>query len=572
MKFGLLRLLITLVCGFDCIHAQFYCADQIQRCAVAIEEYEKDIIQIKDAAFQQCFKRPACHEERIAYNRCFRESLRAVRAPFNGDLETYDNFSEAANRYRAIVDSCFLRNPLMAMNSEHDQYYIDVDAIYAKIVYSTEMTDRLWGLSEGTQSGLDSGVACMERESALRIFGSGIGRLVGSLDPKLNNLASSCTVEDYEVMCYRNALESSQDFQQLIAQRDYIMRQCIQQVRTRTICQRTDSGTLRGCLCQARDNFDRQIVQAMLSCVKSSMVNAYARAKLRKVKRKWGSKGIRGSIKPQMNFMQIEEVVCPPPTMDFEPETRYGGAQGEEESEAQRKAQEREQKKAEVRKRLEESGKAGKKKKQGFLTPERKKKLRKLLMTKAAEDLKQQQLKKEQERQKFLAERTVSLPNIDGTDDHATLEKYYNELFSRLTKLEEEKYDILQIVQSAEAEINELTINVNDLRGKFVKPTLKKVSKYDNRFKKLAEIKKTEGQADFRKELKTVKKENVFTQLANKKKADQKPDWKAQKAAKKAADEKKEEQPKEEEVPAEEPAAEEPEEEEEEEDEEEEEE
>ncbi|CAJ0574993.1 unnamed protein product, partial [Mesorhabditis spiculigera] len=241
-------------------------------------------------------------------------------------------------------------------------------------------------------------------------------------------------------------------------------------------------------------------------------------------------------------------------------------------SEAQRKAQEREQKKAEVRKRLEESGKAGKKKKQGFLTPERKKKLRKLLMTKAAEDLKQQQLKKEQERQKFLAERTVSLPNIDGTDDHATLEKYYNELFSRLTKLEEEKYDILQIVQSAEAEINELTINVNDLRGKFVKPTLKKVSKYDNRFKKLAEIKKTEGQADFRKELKTVKKENVFTQLANKKKADQKPDWKAQKAAKKAADEKKEEQPKEEEVPAEEPAAEEPEEEEEEEDEEEEEE
>ncbi|CAJ0566804.1 unnamed protein product, partial [Mesorhabditis spiculigera] len=506
MKFGLLRLLITLVCGFDCIHAQFYCADQIQRCAVAIEEYEKDIMQIKDAAFQQCFKRPACHEERMAYNRCFRESLRAVRAPFNGDLETYDNFSEAANRYRATVDSCFLRNPLMAMISEHDQYYIDVDAIYAKIVYSTEMTDRLWGLSEGTQSGLDSGVACMERESALRIFGSGIGRLVGSLDPKLNNLASSCTVEDYEVMCYRNALESSQDFQQLIAQRDYIMRQCIQQVRTRTICQRTDSGTLRGCLCQARDNFDKQIVQAMLSC------------------------------------------------------------------EAQRKAQEREQKKAEVRKRLEESGKAGKKKKQGFLTPERKKKLRKLLMTKAAEDLKQQQLKKEQERQKFLAERTVSLPNIDGTDDHATLEKYYNELFSRLTKLEEEKYDILQIVQSAEAEINELTINVNDLRGKFVKPTLKKVSKYDNRFKKLAEIKKTEGQADFRKELKTVKKENVFTQLANKKKADQKPDWKAQKAAKKAADEKKEEQPKEEEVPAEEPAAEEPEEEEEEEDEEEEEE
>lgn len=30
-------------------------------------------------------------------------------------------------------------------------------------------------------------------------------------------------------------------------------------------------------------------------------------------------------------------------------------------------------------------------------------------------------------------------------------------------------------------QINELTIAVNDLRGKFVKPMLKKVSKYDNK-------------------------------------------------------------------------------------------
>jgi hypothetical protein len=43
--------------------------------------------------------------------------------------------------------------------------------------------------------------------------------------------------------------------------------------------------------------------------------------------------------------------------------------------EAKRKAEERERKKAEVRKRLEEAGRA-KKAKKGFLTPERKKKLR----------------------------------------------------------------------------------------------------------------------------------------------------------------------------------------------------
>lgn len=49
--------------------------------------------------------------------------------------------------------------------------------------------------------------------------------------------------------------------------------------------------------------------------------------------------------------------------------------------EAQRKAEERERKKAEVRKRLEEAGKAGKKAKKGFLTPERKKKLRVIYLT-----------------------------------------------------------------------------------------------------------------------------------------------------------------------------------------------
>lgn len=37
---------------------------------------------------------------------------------------------------------------------------------------------------------------------------------------------------------------------------------------------------------------------------------------------------------------------------------------------------------------------------------------------KAAEDLKQQQLLKEQERQRILAQRTIPLPSIDDVDDH----------------------------------------------------------------------------------------------------------------------------------------------------------
>lgn len=210
---------------------------------------------------------------------------------------------------------------------------------------------------------------------------------------------------------------------------------------------------------------------------------------------------------------------------DFEEiRPRIGGRQGEEEdaAEVQRKAVEREQKKAEVRKRLEEAGK--KKSKKGFLTPERKKKLRKLLMIKAAENLKQQQLKSEQERQKVLSQRLPQIPDVDSIDDKGQLEKIYNDLFTRMVKLEEEKYDINYQVSTKDSEINELSIAVNDLRGKFVKPTLKKVSKYDNKFKKMSETPKEDKQ-DFRAKLKVVKKENVIDELVNKTKKSDKPEW-----------------------------------------------
>ncbi|GMS83336.1 hypothetical protein PENTCL1PPCAC_5511, partial [Pristionchus entomophagus] len=197
--------------------------------------------------------------------------------------------------------------------------------------------------------------------------------------------------------------------------------------------------------------------------------------------------------------------------------------------EAQRKAEERERKKAEVRKRLEEAGKAGKKAKKGFLTPERKKKLRKLLMSKAAEDLKRQQLAKEQERQKALQDRTIPLPQVDGIEDKGKLESIYNELFEKIRQLESEKYDINAAVVANQNQINYMNIEVNDLRGKYAKPALKKVSKYDNKFKKMASEgdAKTAPKADFRSNLKVVKKENAVEEILAKveKKKDGKPEW-----------------------------------------------
>jgi len=205
---------------------------------------------------------------------------------------------------------------------------------------------------------------------------------------------------------------------------------------------------------------------------------------------------------------------------------KRGGPQGEDDDEAKKKAAEREQKKAEVRKRLEEAGKKGKKKK-GFLTPDRKKKLRKLLMIKAADNLKNQQKQLESERQNVLSKRLVCCPDVDGIEDKNQLEKIYSELFSKMVQLEDEKFEINSVVSQKDSEINELTIAVNDLRGKFVKPTLKKVSKYDNKFKKLAagEEGTVSKKEDFRSKLKVVKKENAIEAIESKTKKVEKPEW-----------------------------------------------
>lgn len=165
---------------------------------------------------------------------------------------------------------------------------------------------------------------------------------------------------------------------------------------------------------------------------------------------------------------------------------------------------ERDRKKEEVRKRLEESSRA-KKAKKGFLTPERKKKLRKLLMMKAAEDLKQRQQMAEKERQSIIAQRILPLPDFDEIDEDELLQCALK-FVERVRELESDLYDLNYTVRQKDFEINEMQIAVNDLRGKFVKPTLKKVSKTDNQFAKLNKKMDEVKVMDFKANLKTVEK------------------------------------------------------------------
>ncbi|XP_063224459.1 troponin I isoform X5 [Bacillus rossius redtenbacheri] len=158
-------------------------------------------------------------------------------------------------------------------------------------------------------------------------------------------------------------------------------------------------------------------------------------------------------------------------------------------------------KRAEVRKRLEEASKA-KKAKKGFMTPERKKKLRLLLRKKAAEELKKEQERKAAERRRIIEERCGKPKNIEDANEE-TIKRVIKDYYARTMDLEDAKFDLEYAVKKKDYEISELNSQVNELRGKFMKPTLKKVSKYENKF---AKLQKKAAEFNFRNQLKVVKK------------------------------------------------------------------
>ncbi|XP_052737997.1 troponin I isoform X10 [Bicyclus anynana] len=180
-------------------------------------------------------------------------------------------------------------------------------------------------------------------------------------------------------------------------------------------------------------------------------------------------------------------------------------------------------KRAEVRKRMEEASKA-KKAKKGFMTPERKKKLRLLLRKKAAEELKKEQERKAAERRRIIEERCGKPKNVDDANE-AELQTICQMYWHRIYNLEGDKWELERALQIRKMEISDLNSQVNDLRGKFVKPTLKKVSKYENKF---AKLQKKAAEFNFRNQLKVVKKKEFTLEEEDKEGgagAKKKPDW-----------------------------------------------
>ena len=189
--------------------------------------------------------------------------------------------------------------------------------------------------------------------------------------------------------------------------------------------------------------------------------------------------------------------------------------------EKKKKQAEIDRKRAEVRARMEEASKA-KKAKKGFMTPERKKKLRLLLRKKAAEELKKEQERKAAERRRIIEER-CGKPKIVDDANEDSLRSICNNYYQKICDLESVKYDVEYFVKRKDMEIADLNSQVNDLRGKFVKPALKKVSKYENKF---AKLQKKAAEFNFRNQLKVVKKKEFTLEEEDKEK---KPEWSQQK-------------------------------------------
>ncbi|XP_037043887.1 troponin I-like isoform X3 [Bradysia coprophila] len=185
-----------------------------------------------------------------------------------------------------------------------------------------------------------------------------------------------------------------------------------------------------------------------------------------------------------------------------------------------------ERKRAEVRKRMEEASKA-KKAKKGFMTPERKKKLRLLLRKKAAEELKKEQERKAAERRRIIEQRCGKPRDLQSANE-AELQTLCQSFWKRISELEGDKFDLEYQGRLKQFEISDLNAQVNDSRGKFVKPTLKKVSKYENKF---AKLQKKAAEFNFRNQLKVVKKKEFTLEDEEKEK---KPDWSKNKGDAKA--------------------------------------
>ncbi|XP_042562252.1 troponin I, slow skeletal muscle-like isoform X2 [Clupea harengus] len=152
------------------------------------------------------------------------------------------------------------------------------------------------------------------------------------------------------------------------------------------------------------------------------------------------------------------------------------------------------------------------------ISASRKLMLKSLMVAKAKEDLEQEILDKEEEKQRYLAERVPPLKS-SGLP-FADLQKFCEELHVKIGVVDEERYDIEAKVNLNTREIKDLNIKVLDLRGKFKRPPLRRVRVSADAILRGLLGSKHKVSMDLRANLKSVKKED-----AEKKRPVEDSDW-----------------------------------------------
>ncbi|CAF3764248.1 unnamed protein product [Rotaria magnacalcarata] len=151
----------------------------------------------------------------------------------------------------------------------------------------------------------------------------------------------------------------------------------------------------------------------------------------------------------------------------------------------------RARKKADRERKRQEARDAAEKKKRFGLTPEKKRKLRLLIMKMATENLKGEQQRRLEARKNYIEQRLKPLDDLTTMSD-AQLKSLCQDLHNQLKTNEESRYDLELKIRKQDYDVNELTIKINDIKGKFVKPSLKKVSKTEQKLNKMKKPKEDE--------------------------------------------------------------------------------
>ncbi|XP_010764720.1 troponin I, slow skeletal muscle-like [Notothenia coriiceps] len=141
------------------------------------------------------------------------------------------------------------------------------------------------------------------------------------------------------------------------------------------------------------------------------------------------------------------------------------------------------------------------------ISASRKLMLKSLLVATAQEALEQELEEKEEEKEKYLEEHTP--PIHTSCMSLAELKTLCEELYAKIDVVDEERYDIEAKVLHNTREIKDLNIKVVDLRGKFKRPSLRRVRVSADAILRSLLGSKHKVSLDLRSNLKSVKKDDT---------------------------------------------------------------